>query len=343
MIKEAINTLLNKQDLPDEMASCVMHSIIEGAVNEVQLATFLTALRMKGESVSEITAFTNVIRGKATKVYSNKDVIDIVGTGGDSLGTFNISTTSTFVVAGAGISVAKHGGRSVSSKSGSADVLEALGVNINLSVTQTEEILQQTDMTFMFAPLFHSSMKYVAPTRQKMGIRTVFNILGPLLNPALAKYTLLGVYDEKLLEPIANVLSNLGIKRALVIHGKDGLDEATLTDKTYVCYLNNGAISRFIIDPVKLGFNLCNISDLSGADSYTNAQITLDILSGKELGPKRDIVILNSALALYIVLTDKTLEECIELAKSSINSGLALSKLQQLIKISNEESLHDIR
>ncbi len=333
MIKQAINIIVEGNDLTAEQATEVMHELMSGNVDEVTIATFLTALRMKGESVDEITAFTNVLRHQA--VTATREVVDIVGTGGDSANTFNISTTTAFVVAAAGIGVAKHGNRSVSSKSGSADVLDALGVNIHLSAEQAQRVLDDVNMTFMFAPAFHSSMKHVASTRSQMKIRTVFNVLGPLLNPALADFQLMGVYSKDLVEPMAQVLDNLGLTQALVVHGSDGLDEVTLTGKTYACEVTNGMILSYNIDPLDYGFELCQPEDLVGGDAEQNAVITKGILSGDITGPKRDIVILNAGVGIYIASHDADLHDCVAKAKEVIDSGLALAKLEQLVEATN--------
>lgn len=333
MIDQAIRKLLNGQNLHADLATAAMTDIMTGKVDEVKIATFLTALRIKGETSEEITAFARILRNRALKVPTDSDVLDIVGTGGDNTNTFNISTTTALVAAACGVRVAKHGNRSVSSKSGSADVLEALGVNINLA-EDAHKVLMNTGITFMFAPLFHSSMKHVASARKKMGIRTVFNILGPLINPAFASFQVMGVYDEKLVVPLAEVLNNLGIKRALVIHGKDGLDEATLTDLTYVCEIKNNNLTSYYLDPRDFGFNFCEMADLVGGDATENAQITRDILAGIERGPKRDVVILNTALALYVAL-DISIAAGVELATAAIDNGQAIEKLNELIKMSN--------
>ncbi|OON97721.1 MAG: anthranilate phosphoribosyltransferase [Candidatus Epulonipiscioides saccharophilum] len=334
MINQAIKQLLEFKNLDSDIATSVMNEIMNGDVDEVKIATFLTALRMKGETPAEITEFVKVLRSKALPMPIEENVIDIVGTGGDGANTFNISTTTSFVVAACGAKVAKHGNRSVSSRSGAADVLEALGININ-TASDTHNILAETGLTFMFAPLFHSSMKYVASARKKMGIRTVFNILGPLINPVHAQYQLMGVFDSKLVEPLAEVLNNLNIKRALVVHGNDGLDEATLTDFTHICEIKDGKLNSYQLDPRKFGFSLCDPSDLVGGNALENSIITRNILSGVEKGPKRDIVILNSALALYIYL-DVTIEEGISLATKAIDQGFALEKLEKFIKITTE-------
>ncbi|ONI46710.1 anthranilate phosphoribosyltransferase [Candidatus Epulonipiscium fishelsonii] len=330
MIKEAIKKLLDGEDLSYSMAEAVMKEIISGEVDDVKIATMLTALRIKGESVQEITAFTNVLRSSALKIDTTEDVIDIVGTGGDGANTFNISTTTAFVVAAAGFNVAKHGNRNVTSKSGAADVLLALGADIDLTNHQAKKVLEDTHITFMYAPIYHQSMKNVAKARSLMQIRTVFNILGPLLNPALAKYQVIGVYDRKLMRPMAEVLVNLGVKRALVMHGKDGLDEATLTDITYICEISNGDLREYEIDPSMLGLTRCSADELVGGDPIHNAAITRKILSGDELGAKKDIVILNAALAIYVMSGD-SLVECVDKARNVIESGAALRKLDEFI------------
>ncbi len=330
MIREAIKKLLDGEDLSYSMAEAVMKEIISGEIDDVKIATMLTALRIKGESVEEITAFTNVLRSSALKVDTTEDVIDIVGTGGDGANTFNISTTTAFVVAAAGFNVAKHGNRNVTSKSGAADVLLALGADIDLTNHQAKKVLEDTNITFMYAPIYHQSMRNVAKARSLMQIRTVFNILGPLLNPALAKYQVIGVYDRKLMRPMAEVLVNLGVKRALVMHGKDGLDEATLTDITYICEISNGNVREYEIEPSMLGLRRCSADELVGGDPNDNAAITRKILSGDELGAKKDIVILNAALAIYVMSCD-TLMECVDKARNVIESGAALRKLDEFI------------
>ena len=258
MIQQAIHDVIEGQDLSFEAAKEVMNEIMSGETTPAQMAAFLTGLRMKGETIDEITACATVMREKGLKLEPNFAVIDIVGTGGDEAGTFNISTTSAFVVAAGGVPVAKHGNRSVSSKSGAADVLENLGVNLKLTVEQSEQILKDTGMCFMFAQSYHSSMKYAGPVRKEMGVRTIFNILGPLANPAGATMQLLGVYDEKLVEPLAKVLSNLGVNRGLVVCGNDGLDEATVTGPTHVCEIRFGELTMYEITPEQFGFSRCS-------------------------------------------------------------------------------------
>jgi len=290
---------------------------------------------MKGETVEEITACATAMRDKALKITPGREVIDIVGTGGDKTGTFNISTTSAFVVAAGGVPVAKHGNRGVSSKSGAADVLERLGANLNLTAQQNERILQEADICFLFAQVHHSSMKYAAPVRKEMGARTIFNILGPLANPAEATMQLLGVYDKKLVNPLSKVLSNLGVTRGLVVCG-DGMDEATLTGETTVCEIRFGEISEYFITPEMLGLNRCKLEDIQGGEPQKNSEIARRILSGEERGPKRDMVVLNAALCLYLGIDDCLVEDCIKKAREIIDSGAAYDKLQQFIRLTNE-------
>ena len=335
MIKEAISQVLNKEDLSLEMTRTVMDEIMSGNATNAQIAAFITAIRMKGETIDEITACAMSMRNIGLKLQHELDVLDIVGTGGDEAFTFNISTISALVISAAGIPVAKHGNRSVSSKCGSADVLEALGVRINIPVEQSERILKEIGICFLFAPLYHSSMKYAAPVRKELGVRTIFNILGPLSNPANANLQLLGVYDEKLVEPMAKVLANLGVKRAMVVHGHDGLDEVSLCAGTTVCEVNHGKVNSFFLDPKQLGFELCKPEELVGGDPAQNAEIAMRILKG-EKGPKRDIVLLNSAVCLYMTHSNITLRECVRMAAETIDSGKAMEQLQKFIRLSNE-------
>ena len=334
MIQEAIYQLLNKEDLSLTVAKNVMDEIMAGNTTNAQIASFITALRMKGESIDEITACAMVMREYGLKLNHNMDVLDIVGTGGDEANTFNISTISSLIIAAAGVPVAKHGNRSVSSKCGSADVLETLGVKIDVSVEKSQQILKEIGICFMFAPLYHSSMKYAAPVRKELKARTIFNILGPLASPAGAKLQLLGVYDENLVEPMARVLANLGIKRAMIVHGHDGLDEVTLTTKTTVCEVNKGVLNSFFLDPQHFGFDYCSPEDLVGGNPSTNAHIALNILQG-EKGARRDIVLLNSAVCLYMSYDNLTLRECVNLAAQIIDSGRAIRQLDKFIRLSN--------
>ena len=309
---------------------------IRDRATDAQIAGFLTALRIKGETVDEITGFAKIMREKAKTVEGCRDAVDIVGTGGDLANTFNISTTSSFVIAGCGAKVAKHGNRSVSSKSGAADVLESLGVKISSSPEQAKNMIDNICISFLFAQNYHGSMRYVGPARRELGIRTVFNILGPLANPANTDYILLGVYDRSLLELMAGVLINLGIKRAMLIYGNDKLDEISISDTTSVCEIMNGKISSYEINPEDYGMKLADKNEIVGGTSEENAKITLGILKGKIKGAKRDIVLLNAGCALYIAGKADNISEGINLAKASIDGGWAYSKLQQLIEYSNK-------
>ena len=336
MIQEALNKVLNKKDLSYEMARAVMAEIMDGTATNAQMGAFLAALRMKGETVTEITACAEVMREKGLKVEVPFDVMEIVGTGGDEVGTFNISTTSAFVVAAGGVPVAKHGNRSVSSKSGAADVLERLGARLDLTPEQNVEVLKKANMCFMFAQVYHTSMKNVGPVRKEMGARTIFNILGPLTNPARANMQLMGVYREELVEPMAQVLSNLGVVRGLVVNGSDGLDEATMTGATHMCEIREGTFRTYDLTPEALGMRRCTLQDLVGGTPEENARISRDILTGKLKGPKRDAVILNSALSLYLGIDDCSIPECVKMANEIIDSGKAGDKLEQFVAATKE-------
>ncbi len=335
MIQNAIYKLVNQENLTLEETTDAMNEIMEGRATNAQIASFLTAMRMKGESIEEITACARVMREKCAKIHPDTDVLDIVGTGGDEAYTFNISTVSSFVIAAGGVRVAKHGNRSVSSKCGSADVLEALGVKIDISAEQSAKVLERAGMTFMFAPTFHASMKYAAPVRKELGVRTIFNILGPLANPAGANLQLLGVYDENLVEPLANVLKNLGVKRAMVVHGHDGLDEITLCATTTVCEVADGNINSFFITPEQFGLKRCEKGALIGGTPKENAEIALSILQGAR-GPARDVVILNSAVCLYMAHNNVTLRACVKMAQDLIDSGKAMQQLEKFRLATNE-------
>ena len=337
MIKDALHILIRGEDLSYDTTKEVMSEIMSGEATNAQIASFLTAIRMKGESIDEITACAAVMREKGVKLVHNKQVIDIVGTGGDESFTFNISTVSAFVVAAAGVPVAKHGNRSVSSKCGAADLLEALGAKLDLTAEKSAQVLEQTELCFMFAPVYHSSMKYAAPVRKEMGTRTIFNILGPLANPAGAPLQLLGVYDESLLEPMAKVLANLGVKRAMVVHGDDGLDEISLASTTHICELNNGELKKYVIDPRYYGLSLCEREDLIGGDAQRNAEITRNILSG-EMGAKRDIVLLNAASCFVIAGKVASVADGILLAAEMIDTKEAYKKMKEFIQATNEVS-----
>lgn len=335
MINSAIYNILSGKNLSLEQTRAVMLQMMEGSATDSQMGAFLAAMRLKGETIEEITACAEVMREKCTKLQPKTDVLDIVGTGGDELNSFNISTVSSFVVAAGGIPVAKHGNRGVSSKCGSADVLEALGANIALSAEQSERVLSEIGMCFMLAQVYHSAMKHVAHVRRELGVRTIFNILGPLANPAGATLQLLGVYDENLVEPLARVLSNLGVKRAMVVHGHDGLDEITLTGTSTICEVANGRLNSYFITPEQFGLSRCRMSDLVGEGPRENAETARSILSG-EKGPKRDTVVLNAACCLYMGKNDVTMRECVRSAEALIDSGKALAKMNDFIRLTNE-------
>ncbi|MFC1675106.1 anthranilate phosphoribosyltransferase [Candidatus Omnitrophota bacterium] len=335
MIKEAIEIISQKKDLSADAMRAVMEEIMTGKVQLNTIVSFLNALNLKGESVDELTAAVSVMRKHVTKISAEGAVVlDTCGTGGDNLGTFNISTAAALVAAASGITVAKHGNRSVSSRSGSADILEALGVNILIPKEKLEECLVKTGIAFLFAPNLHPSMKYAMPARKKIGKRTMFNILGPLTNPAGAAYQLVGVFDRKWTEPLARVLSNLGAKHAMVVHGADGLDEISTTCATYVSQARDGKIKNYRIDPEELGIKRAAIEDLRGGEAAANADIMLKLLKGMN-GPIRDIVVLNAAAAIYVAEKAASIKEGISLAADAIDSGKALKKLKMLKECSN--------
>ncbi|MGN0597719.1 MAG: anthranilate phosphoribosyltransferase [Ruminiclostridium sp.] len=335
MIKEATIELINKQDLTYDEAVKVMDEIMSGETSQVQTAAYLAALSTKGETIDEITGSAYEMRKHALQVnHGLPDVFEIVGTGGDGAKSFNISTTSSIVIAAAGVKVAKHGNRAASSKSGAADCLEAMGVNISLTPEQCTELLNDVGICFLFAQKFHSSMKYVGPVRKELGIRTVFNLLGPLTNPANAEIQLMGVYSEKLVEPMARVLAKLGVKRGMAVYGQDKLDEISLSSPTTVCEFEGDNFSSYVITPEELGLSACKKSDLEGGTPEENAQITLNILKG-ENGAKRDAVLLNAGAGLYLAGKAKTLSEGVKAAAELIDSGKALEKLNSFIEKSN--------
>lgn len=329
-----IKKLIEGNHLTYKETEDAMNTIMEGKATEAQIGSLLTALRMRGETVEEITASAKVMREKCNQLRGEGDLLDIVGTGGDCTNTFNVSTVSSLVVAAAGIKVAKHGNRSVSSKCGSADVLEALGVKLDVTKEQNEKVLQEVGMCFMFAPLYHSAMKYVAGPRRQMGVRTIFNILGPLASPAYANLQVLGVYAEDLVVPMAQVLMNLGIKHAMVVYGQDGVDEVSLCAPTTICEVRGKELHSFILNPEDLGLTLCKQSDLVGGEAMLNKQIALQILEG-EKGPKRDMVLLNSAVALTTALDNISMQEAIRLSADLIDSGKAIKKLNDFIESTN--------
>ncbi len=335
MMKEAIKKVVEMESLTQEEAAAVMTEIMEGAATPAQIGCFLTALRLKGETVEEITGFAQVMREKATRISCCfEDVVDTCGTGGDGLCTFNISTCAAFVAAGAGVAVAKHGNRCVSSGCGSADVLKELGVNIEAEPAVVERCMDALGVGFLFAPKLHLAMKHAIGPRREIGIRTVFNILGPLTNPAGARRQLLGVYDGTLTEIIARVLDKLGSRRVFVVHGDDGLDEISTTGPTQVTELSDSHVSTYTIHPEDLGIPVSSMEELKGGDALMNAAIVKDVLSGQK-GPKRDIVLLNSAAVIVAAGRAADLEEGLEVAAESIDSGRAMEKLSRLIQVSN--------
>jgi anthranilate phosphoribosyltransferase len=337
MIKEAIGQLVGGHPLTMDEASAVMNEIMEGSATPAQLGAFVTALRLKGETVEEIAGFARTMRSKALRVSISETVVDTCGTGGDGKGTFNISTTAAFVVAACGLKVAKHGNRAMSSQCGSADVLEALGVKIDLNPEQVQKCLEKVGIGFMLAPVFHPSMKYAAAPRKEVGIRTVFNILGPLTNPAGARAQVLGVPEKSLTEKMANVLKMLDCQHALVVHGEDGLDEITVTGKTFVSELKKGSIKNYEVTPEEFGLPRAKPDSLKGGTAKDNAELLRSILSGKK-GPCRDIVLMNAAAALLAGDKVTTLGQGITLAEQAIDNGKALQKVEELISFSHNPS-----
>ena len=334
MITEAIKKLANKENLSYDMAKTCMDEIMSGQATEIQMAAYLTALRLKGESIEEISASAQGMRNHAVRFEHENEVLEIVGTGGDCANSFNISTTSGLVAAAAGVPIAKHGNRSVSSQCGAADVLEALGVNIMISPEKSHEVLKQTNICFMFAQIYHQAMKCVAPVRKELGIRTIFNILGPLSNPANASMQLMGVYEEALVEPMAKVLINLGVNNGMVVYGTDCLDEISMSAPTIVCEIRDGEYKKYTVEPENSGFEKCGKEDLTGGNPQENAAITKAILSG-EKGPKRNAVVLNAAACIYIAKKADTMQEAVHIAEEMIDSGKAMKVLNQFVELSN--------
>ena len=336
MIKEAIIKLSKKQDLAYAEAEAVMDEIMSGQATPVQMSAYLTALALKGETIDEITASAAGMRAHCIKLLHNLDVLEIVGTGGDGSNSFNISTTSSLVIAAGGVPVAKHGNRAASSKSGAADVLEALGVKITLTPERSAEILKKINICFLFAQNYHIAMKYVAPIRKELGIRTVFNILGPLSNPAGANMELMGVYDQSLVEPLAQVMANIDDNRGKDVYGQDSLDEISMCAPTSVCEIRDGKFTSYEITPEQFGYERCEKGALTGGTPAENAEITKAILKGEEKGPKRQAVCLNAGAALYIAGKAASIEEGVKLAESLIDSGAALKKLEEFVEETNK-------
>jgi anthranilate phosphoribosyltransferase len=334
-IRDAIDKLVNRVSLSEPEMIEAMNQIMTGEATPLQVASFLTALRMKGESVEEVTGAARVMREKAHRVQvGSKTVIDTCGTGGDQKGTFNISTTAAFVVAGAGINVAKHGNRSVSSQSGSADVLGALGVKVDAPKECVEECIAKIGIGFLFAPLLHEAMKYAVQPRRDIGIRTVFNLLGPLTNPAMATHQLIGLYSGDLVGMIAHVLKNLGSVCAMVVHGMEGLDEISLCGPTKVAELRGGQVKEYTVEPEQFGLKRCRMEDLHGGNAEQSAAIVRGVLQGDK-GPARDVVLLNAGAALFVGGSAATIQDGMRLAAESIDSGKASEKLARLVEMTN--------
>lgn len=336
MINEAIIKLAAKEDLSYEMAMGAMDEIMGGKATPVQMSAFLTAMSMKGETSEEITACAAGMRKHCIRLLNDQELLEIVGTGGDRSNSFNISTTASILVSAAGVPVAKHGNRAASSKSGAADCLEALGVKISLPPERSREILEKINLCFLFAQNYHLSMKYVAPVRKELGIRTIFNILGPLTNPAGASMQLMGVYEEALVEPMAKVLMNLGVKKGMVVYGQDCLDEISLSAPTTIGEFRNGTYKKYVITPEDYGFQRCRKEDLQGGTPEENAAITRAVLNG-EKGPKRNAVVLNAAAGLVIGQDGIDLREAIHEMEKIIDSGKAAEQLEKFIQLSNEK------
>ena len=334
MIKDAISLLVKGNDLSTEMMTTVMEEIMTNEATDAQKASFLTALAMKGETIDEITAAAKVMRSHCERFLNDMDVLEIVGTGGDGSNTFNISTLSAIVASAAGIPVAKHGNRAASSKCGTADCLEALGVKIDIAPALSAQLLKDIDICFLFAQKYHTAMRFVGGVRKEMGIRTLFNILGPLANPAGANMQLLGVYSEDLIEPLAHVLRNLGVKRAMVVYGTDSIDEISLSAPTKVCEFRGDNFKTYEITPEQYGFTRCAKEDLVGGTPEDNAKIALDILNDQP-GPKLDAVLLNAGAAIYIASDNITMEDAIAKARILIESGAAKKQLETFIEKTN--------
>ncbi len=336
-MKEFIAKAAEGIDLTEEEARQAMDIMLSGEATQAQIASFLALERVKGETLDELAGFASVLRDKAETITPAADnYVDLVGTGGDRTFTFNISTTSAFVVAAAGLPVAKHGNRSISSKSGAGDVLEALGVNIMAEPKVVEKCVNEVGIGFMFAQLFNKSMRYVGQARSEMGIRTVFNILGPLANPSRAKNMVVGVYSPKLTEKVATAMSRLGVERAFVVSGEDNMDEITLSGETTVSEIKDGKVTTYQITPEQFGIKRASVEELRGGDGAENAAITTAILKGEERGAKRDIVLLNAEATLYVGGVAETIEAGVKLAAEAIDSGAAYEKLKELVKVSNQ-------
>lgn len=333
MLKEALYKVVERIDLEEDEMSEVVEKMMEGIATPSQISALLVGLRMKGESITEITGAAKVMINKSKRIISrHNNVVDLCGTGGDQQMTFNVSTVASFIAAGAGVPVAKHGNRSVSSLSGSADVLEELGVNINISPAGAESCLNEVGIVFLFAPIYHPAMRFVSEPRKEIGMRSIFNLLGPITNPAGVKHQVMGVYSGVLLTPIAKVLRNLGCLRSMVVHGSDSLDEITVTGKTEVAELKDGMVKSYQFDPADLGFKKRKLEELRGGNTVENAKILLSVLKGEEREGKRDISVLNAAAALVVAGNASDMKEGVALAEESIDTGSAMNKLNSLTK-----------
>ena len=338
MIKEAIVKIVNKGDLSYDEAYAVMNEIMNGETSPTQNAAFLAALSTKStkaETIDEIAGCAAAMREHAVKVETGMDIFEIVGTGGDNAQSFNISTTSALVAAAGGMKVAKHGNRAASSKCGTADCLEALGIKIDVDAVRMKKVMDQINIGFLFAQKYHPAMRFVGPVRKEMGIRTLFNLLGPLANPARATMQLYGVYSADLVEPLAHVLHNLGVKKGMAVYGMDSMDEISLSAPTKVCEFDGDDFKTYEITPEQFGFKACQKSDLVGGEPAVNAQIVRDIFEGKETGPKRDVVLLNAGAAFHISKENVSIEQGIEMAREIIDSGKALKQLDAFIELTN--------
>lgn len=336
MIKEAILKLSKKENLSYEEAELVMNEIMSGKATAVQMSSYLTALSMKGETIDEITGSAAGMRANCIKLLHNLEVLEIVGTGGDNSNSFNISTASAITIASGGVAVAKHGNRAASSKCGAADVLEELGVNINISPEKSRDMLSKINICFLFAQNYHIAMKYVAPVRKELGIRTVFNILGPLSNPAGANIELMGVYEESLLEPLAKVMQNLGVKRGMTVYGVDKIDEISTSSETKVCEIaDKNNLKSYIISPKDFGYDLCDKKELEGGSVKENAEIIRNIFNLKDKGAKRNAVCMNAGAGFYLAGKVKNIKEGVKMAENLIDEKKALEKLEDFIRESN--------
>ncbi|MGL4738638.1 MAG: anthranilate phosphoribosyltransferase [Cellulosilyticaceae bacterium] len=333
-MKDYIKKLLNQQNLTKEEAALAMAAIMQGEASEAQIGSFMTALSMKGECIEEITGCAAMMRQMGERLLLEGDVIDLVGTGGDGSHTFNISTLASLVVAASGQKVAKHGNRGVTSTCGSADLIEDLGIPLNLSPRHNQEIFEEMGICFMFAPLYHGCMRHAAKPRRELGVKSIFNLLGPLANPAQTTHILLGVYDEKWVVPLAEVLCQLGTKGAMVVHGRDGLDEVSMTGETVVCEVRQGQIATYVLTPEQFGLTRCRLSELSGGDRSHHLDIAKAVISGSGTSAQMDAVVLNAACALYVANQVESITEGVQRAKTVLASGVVLSYVEKLIAVS---------